>query len=293
VVEHRAFNLVVAGSKPAILIKKMINILMYCLQNSINNFKFTVSNCRRIRCFATKQGFNQKSQLKPRVTIAQGKKPFEQSNTKNNMIKKYSRIALNLPVTPLCSDQQINNKNFSTTDILSNNVRFRGAWKLSSSQIELYDKFMNLLMIDGKKIKAYNIFYDSLRCLEVKNIENPLHSFKQYGDPKSQNDILARTVLFEAVKNVEPSVEVRKVRKGGITYQVPALIPKKRQETLAIRWIIDAARNRKKNSKASFAECLAVELTEASKKLGKPRQKRDELHKLAELNRAYIRFRWW
>jgi small subunit ribosomal protein S7 len=155
------------------------------------------------------------------------------------------------------------------------------------NQIKLSEKFMNLLMIDGKKIKAYNIFYESLRFLEAKNYLN------SKGDPKFQANALARTVIFEAVKNVKPSVEVRKVRKGGITYQVPALISKKRQETLAIRWIINAARNRKKNSKSSFAECLALELTEASKKLGKPRQKRDELHKLAESNRAYIRFRWW
>ena len=74
---------------------------------------------------------------------------------------------------------------------------------------------------------------------------------------------------------------------------MPSLIPKKRQEALAIRWIIDAAKIRKKNSKISFAECLAIEFIEASKNQGKPRQKRDELHKLAELNRAYIRFRWW
>ena len=172
------------------------------------------------------------------------------------------------------------------------------------SESALSAKFMNLLMIDGKKIKAYNIFYDSLRFLEAKNFLNSLKVSKQFshstpwplaGTKASQakGAIFVRTILFQAIENIKPSVEVRKVRKGGITYQVPALIPKQRQETLAIRWIIDAAKNRKKNSKMSFAECLALELTEASKKLGKPRQKRDELHKLAESNRAYIRFRWW
>ena len=163
------------------------------------------------------------------------------------------------------------------------------------SNLTLYDKFMNLLMIDGKKIKAYNIFYESLRFLEAKNLLNPLKCSKQSLKLTSQVDgaVFARNLIFEAIENVKPSVEVRKVRKGGITYQVPAIIPKKRQETLAIRWIIDAAKNRKKNSKTRFAECLALELTEAYKKFGKPRQKRDELHKLAESNRAYIRFRWW
>lgn len=163
------------------------------------------------------------------------------------------------------------------------------------SNLTLHDKFMNLLMIDGKKIKAYNIFYESLRFLEAKNILNSLKSSKQSLEltPRVKDTMFARNLIFEAIENVKPSVEVRKVRKGGITYQVPAIIPRKRQEALAIRWIIDAAKNRKKKSKIKFAECLALELTEASKKFGKPRQKRDELHKLAESNRAYIRFRWW
>ena len=163
------------------------------------------------------------------------------------------------------------------------------------SNLTLSEKFINLLMINGKKIKAYNIFYESLRFLEEKNFLNSLKSSKHSLELKAQakGAIFTRNLIVKAIENIKPSVEVRKVRKGGITYQVPALIPKKRQETLAIRWIIDAAKNRKKNSKISFAECLALELTEASKKLGKPRQKRDELHKLAESNRAYIRFRWW
>ena len=163
------------------------------------------------------------------------------------------------------------------------------------SNLTLHDKFINLLMIDGKKIKAYNIFYESLRFLEAKSFLDFVKLSKPFLHIGSQvyGAIFARNLIFEAIENVKPSVEVRKVRKGGITYQVPAIIPKKRQETIAIRWIIDAAKSRKKNSKIRFAECLALELIEASKKFGKPRQKRDELHKLAESNRAYIRFRWW
>ena len=189
--------------------------------------------------------------------------------------------------------------------------------KPNKTEIELYEKFINLLMIHGKKIKAYNILYDSLKFLEAKNLNfinsnqvefvllDPFQSkFERTdnrGNVKDQaisnnqfsKDISTFNFLFKAIKNIKPSVEVRKVRKGGRIYQVPSLIPKKRQEALAIRWIIDAAKIRKKNSKISFAECLAIEFIEASKNQGKPRQKRDELHKLAELNRAYIRFRWW
>jgi len=187
----------------------------------------------------------------------------------------------------------------------------------NKTEIELYEKFINLLMIHGKKIKAYNILYDSLTFLEAKNLrfvksnqlefvlldpfQTKFERAVSRGNAKDQGisnnqfskDISTFNFLFNAIKNIKPSVEVRKVRKGGRIYQVPSLIPKKRQEALAIRWIIDAAKIRKKNSKISFAECLAIEFIEASKNQGKPRQKRDELHKLAELNRAYIRFRWW
>ena len=166
----------------------------------------------------------------------------------------------------------------------------------NKDNLTLSEKFINLLMVDGKKVRAYNIFYETLKCLE----QSPMLSFKTSLNSsdsalinKKKNVILARDVLLQAVLNVKPSVEVRKVRKGAITYLVPAIVPIKRQETLAIRWLIEAAKNRKKKSKLSFAECLAVEFTEAYNKLGKPRQRRDDLHKLAEYNRAYIRFRWW
>ena len=212
-------------------------------------------------------------------------------------------------------EKQIKNKPNSATP---NNI----------SNYALSEKFMNLLMVDGKKIKAYNIFYESLKHLEKTNISNftqdtkGVRSFPFGGNiavpvplllktpfgidgttraeiprvqsvDKKKDVILARNIIFEAVTNVKPSVEVRKVRKGGITYLVPAIISIKRQETLAIRWLIDSAKNRKKKSRLSFAECLALEFIDACKKVGKPRQRRDELHKLAESNRAYIRFRWW
>ena len=204
----------------------------------------------------------------------------------------------------------------NTSLIINKNKKLNLIGFSNETEIQLYEKFINLLMIHGKKIKAYNILYNTLKFLEAKNLSltksNQVESSSDFpfteknevffsnGKDQRINDnssftdtLLTFNFLFKAIKNVKPSVEVRKVRKGGRIYQVPALIPKKRQEALAIRWIIDAAKIRKKNSKTSFAECLAIEFIEASKNQGKPRQKRDELHKLAELNRAYIRFRWW
>lgn len=154
------------------------------------------------------------------------------------------------------------------------------------------NKFINLLMIDGKKTKASKIFFEMLLCLK-KRID---------GDSDKKINNLSKSILYElstlyylsqAIQNIMPSVEVRKVRVAGSTYLVPAILSKKRQESLAIKWIIDSAKKKQKNFKVKFGQCLADEIYDAFKKQGQARQKRDELHRLAEANRAYIRYRWW
>lgn len=159
-----------------------------------------------------------------------------------------------------------------------------------------FKKFTNLLMKDGKKIKASKIVFDMLAVLK-KRIKKDLEK-KNHG-PCSQ-DFFEIPVNFEllrllsqAIENVTPNLEVRKVRVAGSTYLVPAVLSKKKQETLALKWLIESTKKRQKNSKLDFATCLADEFLDASKKLGQARQKRDELHRLALLNRAYIRYRWW
>ena len=142
------------------------------------------------------------------------------------------------------------------------------------------EKFINFLIIDGKKIKAYKLFFLMLESLQQKI-------------RKQTNALTAPEIMEQAIINCMPSLEVRKVRVAGTTYLVPAMIPKKKQETLAIRWIIEAAKKKKKTSKLSFAQCLAEEIYDAFLKQGYARTKRNELHRLAEANRAYIRYRWW
>lgn len=104
---------------------------------------------------------------------------------------------------------------------------------------------------------------------------------------------LKDNTLYQAVENVKPTLELRRVRKGGTTYQVPAIVNRKRQERLAIKWIVESAEKRKRKSKKSFSDCLVREIMEAFNKTGQPRQKRDEQLKIAEYNRAYTRYRWW
>lgn len=165
--------------------------------------------------------------------------------------------------------------------------------KKSNLNFSLFsEKFINLLMIDGKKLKASKLFFDMLLLIK-KRIEKNSEKKSTHLVQKASFNISVLHVLAQAVENVTPSLEVRKVRVAGTSYLVPAILSKKRQETLAIRWIIESAKKRKKNLKFNFSECLADEIYEASKKQGNARQKRDELHRLAEANRAYIRYRWW
>nr|UIO59440.1 ribosomal protein S7 [Chlorella desiccata (nom. nud.)] len=142
------------------------------------------------------------------------------------------------------------------------------------------EKFINFLIIDGKKVKAYKLFFLMLESLQQKT-------------RKQVEALTAPEIMEQAIRNCMPSLEVRKVRVAGTTYLVPAMIPKKKQETLAIRWIIEAAKKKKKTSKFTFAQCLAEEIYDAFLKQGYARTKRNELHRLAEANRAYIRYRWW
>lgn len=105
--------------------------------------------------------------------------------------------------------------------------------------------------------------------------------------------LTATSIVLQAINNVKPSLEVRKVRKSGRTILIPRIVPTTRQEVLAIRWIIESARQNRRKSRLSFSECLALELFYAFQKKGQARQKRDELHKIAQANRAFLRFRWW
>jgi small subunit ribosomal protein S7 len=99
--------------------------------------------------------------------------------------------------------------------------------------------------------------------------------------------------LGVAVENVEPSLEVRKKKIAGITRYIPSAVPKSRSERLAIRWLVEAARNKVRKRGRGLSECLADELIDAYTKRGEPRQRRDSVHKQAESNRSFLRYRWW
>jgi small subunit ribosomal protein S7 len=134
----------------------------------------------------------------------------------------------------------------------------------------LVSKFINCLMWDGKKSTAEAVFYGALSIIEekIKDVE-PIQVFEA------------------AIQNVKPMVEVRSKRVGGATYQVPVEVPRKRQLTLAIRWIITCSRSRKGQK---MAKSLSAELLDAYKKEGAAMTIRTNAHKMAEANRAFAHF---
>jgi len=132
-------------------------------------------------------------------------------------------------------------------------------------------KFMNNLMLDGKKSAAERIVYGALERVEGKLKRAPIE------------------VFHEALENIKPAVEVRSRRVGGATYQVPVEVRPERREALAIRWLIKASRSRNENT---MEERLASELLDAVNARGSAVKKREDTHKMAEANKAFSHYRW-
>jgi small subunit ribosomal protein S7 len=136
---------------------------------------------------------------------------------------------------------------------------------------ELLAKFINMLMEDGKKSVAERIMYGALDRVAEKKGGNPVETLEQ------------------AMENVRPVVEVKSRRVGGATYQVPIEVRPARRNTLAMRWIIDAARKR---SEKSMALRLAGELMDAGDARGTAVKKKEDTHRMAEANKAFSHYRW-
>jgi len=151
----------------------------------------------------------------------------------------------------------------STEVFLLPDVRFRST---------LVTKFINCLMHKGKKSVAEKVFYQAIDILQTRFPDKePLE------------------IVETAINNVKPLVEVKSKRVGGATYQVPVEVSRKRQLSLGIRWILEATRNKK--GKATHQK-LADELSDAYKKQGVSITKRENIHKMAEANKAFAHFAW-
>ena len=132
-------------------------------------------------------------------------------------------------------------------------------------------KFMNSIMLDGKKSVAERIVYGALDEVEQKAKSDPIETF------------------HSALENVAPSVEVRSRRVGGATYQVPVEVRTERRQALAIRWMIAAARKR---NEQTMVQRLSGEIMDAANNRGSAVKKREDTHKMAEANKAFSHYRW-
>ncbi len=132
-------------------------------------------------------------------------------------------------------------------------------------------KFMNSLMLDGKKSTAERIVYGAFDLVLERSKQDPI------------------SVFHQALENIRPSVEVRSRRVGGATYQVPVEVRTERQQALAIRWLIESARKRGEDTMVGR---LSGELMDAVNGRGQAVKKREDTHKMADANRAFAHYRW-
>jgi small subunit ribosomal protein S7 len=132
-------------------------------------------------------------------------------------------------------------------------------------------KLINSIMYDGKKVVAEKIVYDAIDKIKSKTKEEPI------------------TVFNEAINNIRPTVEVRSRRVGGATYQVPVEVKSNRAQALALRWLVDASRKRKDKH---MSDKMFNEIFDAYEKKGSAVKKKEDVHKMAESNKAFAHFRW-
>ena len=136
---------------------------------------------------------------------------------------------------------------------------------------QILSKFMNNLMMDGKKSVAESIVYGAMQTMETRAKSDPIQLF------------------HDALNNEKQQIEVRSRRVGGATYQVPVEVRPERAQALAIRWLITAARNR---SETTMSARLSAELLDAANNRGNAVKKREDTHRMADANRAFSHYRW-
>ena len=132
-------------------------------------------------------------------------------------------------------------------------------------------KLINSIMYDGKKLVAQKIIYEAIEKIKSKTKDEPINIF------------------HEAINNIKPTVEVKSRRVGGATYQVPTEVKSKRAQTLAIRWLVEASRKRKNKY---MSDKIFNEIYDAYEKKGLAVKKKEDVHKMAESNKAYAHFKW-
>lgn len=169
------------------------------------------------------------------------------------------------------------NINFSASSAASNCSEILSSYirgGLDGEQKQLIKKLVNFRMKDGKRTRVRASVYQTF-----------------HRPARTERDVIK--LMVDAVENIKPICEVEKVGVAGTTYDVPGIVARDRQQTLAIRWILEAAFKRRINHNISFDKCSFSEIVDAYRKRGIARKKRENLHGLASTNRSLAHFRWW
>ena len=145
---------------------------------------------------------------------------------------------------------------------------------LDGEQKQLIKKLVNFRMKEGKRTRVRAIIYQTF-----------------HRPAQTERDVIK--LMVDAVDNIKPICEVEKVGVAGTLYDVPGIVARDRQQTLAIRWILEAAFKRRISYRISLEKCSFAEILDAYRKRGIARQKRENLHRLASTNRSFAHFRWW
>ena len=153
-------------------------------------------------------------------------------------------------------------RNRATTRVVAPDAKYRS---------KLVQQVINKVMLDGKKSTAERIVYDALAILSERTGADPVES------------------LESSIKSLTPVLEVRSRRVGGATYQVPVEVPARRARTLAVRWLVEFARNRREKS---MAQRLANELLDAQSQQGGAYKRKDDIFRMAQANKAFAHYRW-
>jgi len=153
----------------------------------------------------------------------------------------------------------------------------------------ILSKFINNLMVDGKKSTAESIVYKAIEILETKAGNDNRTDADESGEGVVTYKSQGLGLFHSALKAVKPKLEVRSRRVGGATYQVPVEVKPDRALALAMRWLIEAARKRSENT---MVDRIANELLDAANERGSAVKKRDDTHKMADANKAFAHFRW-
>ncbi|OAY72947.1 Ribosomal protein S7, mitochondrial [Ananas comosus] len=162
----------------------------------------------------------------------------------------------------------------SVLETSSSSIRTRFVMEGKRGQKELIKKLVNFRMIDGKRTRVRAIVY--------KTFHRPA---------RTERDVIK--LMVDAVDNIKPICEVVKVGVAGTIYDVPGIVARDRQQTLAIRWILGAAFKRRISYRISLEKCSFAEILDAYRKRGIARKRRENLHGLASTNRSFAHFRWW